>query len=57
MEATLSSESADSFIDQNPEMLDSKIMMTHYSPEVLVSDGARAQFVEPDLDPIPQHGG
>ena len=57
MEATSSQDSADSFIEQNPEMLDSKIMMTHYSAEVLFSDEARAQFVEPDLDPIPQHGG
>ena len=57
MEASSSAESADSFINQNPEMLDSRIMMTHYSADVLVSDEARAQFVDPDLDPIPQHGG
>jgi hypothetical protein len=55
MEATLSSESADSFIDQNPEMLHSNIMMTHYSAEVLFSDEARARLVEPDRDPIPRH--
>ncbi|MCH7639984.1 MAG: hypothetical protein IH855_11070 [Bacteroidetes bacterium] len=57
MEATSSQDSAESFIEQNPEMLDSKIMMTHYSADVLVSDEARAQFVDPDLDPIPQHAG
>ncbi len=57
MEATSSQDSADSFIEQNPEMLDAKIMMTHYSAEVLFSDEARARFVEPDLDPIPRHGG
>jgi len=55
MEATLGSESADSFIDQNPEMLDSNIMMTHYSAEVLFSDETRARLVEPDRDPIPRH--
>ena len=55
MKATSGSESADSFIDQNPELLASKIMMTHYSAEVLFSDEARAQFVEPDLGPIPRH--
>lgn len=55
MEKTSSQDSADSFIGQNPEMVDSKIMMTHYSAEVLFSDEARAQFVEPDLDPIPRH--
>ncbi len=56
MEATSSAGSADSFIEQNPKMLDSKIMMTHYSAEVLFSDEARTRFVEPDLDPIPRHG-
>ena len=50
-------DSAESFIDQNPEMLDSNIMMTHYSAEVLFSNEARARFVEPDLEPIPQHAG
>lgn len=46
---------ADSFIDQNPDMLDTKIMLTHYSAEVLFSDRAREHFVEPDLDPIPRY--
>ena len=57
MEKTLSADSADAFIDQNPEMLDSNIMMTHYSAEVLFSNEARARFVEPDLEAIPQHAG
>jgi hypothetical protein len=47
--------SADDFIDRNPALLDSKIMLTHYSAGLLFSDAARAQFVEPDLDPIPRH--
>jgi hypothetical protein len=55
MEGTSYSESADSFIDQNPRMLDSKIMMTHYSAEVIFSDEARKRFVEPNLDPIPRY--
>ena len=55
MEKTSSAESANSFIDQNPEMLDSKIMMTHYSTELLFSDEARTNFVDPDLDPIPRY--
>lgn len=55
MEATSSSESSESFIEQNPGMLDAKIMMTHYSAEVIFSDEARAKFVEPDLDPIPKY--
>src|SRR6188768_1978553 len=44
--------SADDFIDRNPLLLDSKIMLTHYSAGLLFSDAARAAFVEPDLDPI-----
>lgn len=47
------STSAADFIAKNPELLDSKIMLTHYSASVLFSADARACFVEPDLDPIP----
>ncbi len=47
------STSASDFIAKNPELLDSKIMLTHYSASVLFSADARASFVEPDLDPIP----
>ena len=50
------SQSADDFLEKNTVMLDSKIMMTHYSAEVLFSDEARKAFVEPNLDPIPRHG-
>jgi hypothetical protein len=56
MNRTGNSGSADEFIDNNPEMLDTRIMMTHYSAEVLFSDEARTAFVQPDLDPIPRHG-
>ncbi len=55
MNRTEDSNSADEFIDRNPEMLDTKIMMTHYSAEVLFSDEAMATFVQPNLDPIPMH--
>jgi hypothetical protein len=48
-------ESAASFIASNPSMLDSKIMLTHYSTEVLFSPEARARFVEPNLELIPRH--
>ena len=48
-----SSASAAEFIANNPELLDSKIMLTHYSASVLFSADARAAWVEPDLDPIP----
>lgn len=55
MNKTGSAGSADDFIDRNPQLLDTKIMMTHYSAEVLFSDEARAAFVQPDLDPIPRY--
>ena len=54
---TDNSNSADSFINSKPEMLDSKIMLTHYSAEVLFSDNARKDFIEPNLEPIPTVGG
>ncbi len=47
--------SADDFIDRNPPLLDSRIMLTHYSKDLLFSADARREFVEPDLDPIPRH--
>ncbi|HSK19538.1 MAG TPA: hypothetical protein VK912_10365 [Longimicrobiales bacterium] len=46
-------ESADAFIRANPELLDTKIMLTHYSADVLFSEDARRRFVGPDLDGIP----
>lgn len=55
MELSPASCSADDFIRQNPRLLDCKIMMTHYSAELLFSEEARARFVEPDLDQIPRH--
>ena len=55
MSITDGSESADDFIGKNIVMLDSKIMMTHYSAEVLFSEQARSTFIEPDLDRIPRH--
>ena len=56
MNNTDSSESADGLIEKNTVMLDSKIMMTHYSAEVLFPEQARLTFAEPNLDPIPKHG-
>lgn len=45
--------SADEFIAANPELLDSRIMLTHYSAERLFSPDARQCFVQPDIQPIP----
>jgi hypothetical protein len=55
MHRTPEASSADNFIDRNTILLDAKIMLTHYSAGRLFSDEARADFVEPDLDPIPRH--
>ena len=45
---------AHAFIDANPDLLDSRIMLTHYSADLLFSPEARTRFVDPDLDPIPR---
>ena len=45
----------DDFIARNPQLLDTKIMLTHYSADLLFSDQARAEFAEPNLDPIPRY--
>jgi len=55
MHRTPSALSADDFIRQTPLLLDSRIMLTHYSAELLYSPRARSHFVPPDLDPIPRH--
>ena len=47
--------SAADLLRRHPQLLDSKIMLTHYSADLLFSDQARAEFVEPNLDPIPHH--
>jgi len=47
--------SADDFIAANPQLLDSKIMLTHYSADLLFSERARSEFVEPDLSGIPRY--
>jgi hypothetical protein len=51
-----STSSFDDFIGRNPALLDSKIMLTHYSAAHLFSENARGQFVEPDIDAIPNSG-
>ncbi len=55
MEQTTYTKSSEDFISQNPCILDSKIMLTHYSTDLLFSDTAKTDFVEPDLEPIPRY--
>ena len=47
-------ESFDAFITSDPRLLDSSIMLTHYSKDRLFSESARSAFIEPDLAPIPR---
>lgn len=42
------------FASNSQPLLGSKVMLTHYSAETLFLPEARAQFVEPDLEAIPQ---
>jgi len=46
---------ANDFIERSAVLLDPQVMLTHYSPELLFSEDARRSYVDPDLDPIPQH--
>lgn len=48
-------DSASAFISRHPRLLDSKIMLRHYSAQVLYSPQARRGFVEPDIESIPRH--
>ncbi len=53
MSQTTRADAAAEFIELNPRLLDSKIMLTHYSPETLFSAEARAMFIDPDIEDIP----
>ena len=55
MERSPGTDSADALLARHPELLDSRIMLTHYSAAVLFSAEARASFVEPDASPIPRY--
>ena len=41
------------FAAKSRPLLNSEVMLTHYSASVLFSPGARAAYVEPDLEAIP----
>lgn len=43
------------FIAQNEKLLNTDIMLTHYSKSMLFSEEARTDFIKPDLDPIPRY--
>jgi glutathione synthase/RimK-type ligase-like ATP-grasp enzyme len=46
--------SAAAFMSACPPLLDSRIMLSHYSAEVLFSPEARQSFVAPDIQAIPK---
>jgi len=45
--------SAADFMRAHPQLLDSRIMLTHYSAELLFSPDARRAFIAPDIQGIP----
>ena len=48
-------ESAEELVSQFPQLLDGNIMLSHYSKERLFSMKARGEFLQPDLQVIPEH--
>ena len=45
--------SFDEFIASNLGLLDRQLLARHYSAELIASAGARAEWTEPDLRPLP----
>jgi hypothetical protein len=41
------------FLARNPQLLDRRLLLEYYSPDVLSSAQARAGWIAPDLAPIP----
>jgi hypothetical protein len=41
------------FLARNSQLLDKRLLLEHYSPDVLSSEQARATWIAPDLTPIP----
>jgi len=56
MHMSVPAENAIEFIQANDILLDKNIMYTHYSRDLMESDPARKEFIEPDLEPIPVYG-
>lgn len=46
--------SSEDFLLRSSVLQDPKIMLTHYSRELLFGEEARQRFVVPDLEPIPR---
>jgi hypothetical protein len=50
-------DTADLFFDQNPQLSEKKVLRLFYSRELMMSPRAKAEFVEPDLAPLPKSSG
>ena len=46
-------ETASAFYEQNPQLSQKKVLRLFYSRELFASPRAKAEFVEPDLAPLP----
>jgi len=49
--------SFEAFLKADDRLLDTRIMLSHYTQDRLFSDAARQRFVPPDRQPIPQYDG
>ena len=47
--------SAEAFLQQHPRLLNSEIMLKHYTSGRLFSEAARLDFLSPDRLPIPEY--
>jgi hypothetical protein len=47
-------ENADSFYEQHPQLQQKKVLRFFYSKERFTSPQAKAEFMEPDLTPLPR---
>ena len=50
----LDGETLEAFVTRNPDLNEKDCLKRFYSQEILTSERARQQFVEPDLAPLPQ---
>ena len=51
--ATSGASNFEAFLDGHPQLRNRQLLSAHYSRELLFSPEARAQFIEPDLIPLP----
>jgi hypothetical protein len=47
-------DSADDFVDGQPQLREKKNLRLFYSPELIMSARAKREFMEPDLTPLPR---